>query len=97
MSHRTFAVVSGATGGGLGVDVILILGLSNIIADAISMGVGDALSTKAENEYIMRERRREEWKLENDKEGEIREMVEIFVNKGMARADATDIMTKFAK
>lgn len=97
MSHRTFAVVSGATGGGLGVDVILILGLSNIIADAISMGVGDALSTKAENEYIMRERRREEWGLENDKEGEIREMVELFVNKGMARADATDIMTKFAK
>ena len=36
----TFAVVSGATGGGLGTDVILVLGFSNILADAMSMGVG---------------------------------------------------------
>ena len=49
----TFAVVSGATGGGLGIDVILILGFSSIFADALSMGVGDALSSKAENEFIM--------------------------------------------
>ena len=61
------------------------------------MGVGDALSTKAENEYIMRERGREEWELENDKQGEIREMVKIFVDKGMSKSDATDIITKFAK
>ena len=46
----TFAVVSGATGGGLGIDVILVLGFSNILADALSMGVGDALSNKAEQE-----------------------------------------------
>lgn len=43
----TFAVVSGATGGGFGVDVILVLGFSNMVADALSMGVGDAMSTKA--------------------------------------------------
>ena len=55
----TFAVVAGASGGGLGVNVILILGFSNMFADALSMGVGDALSTKAENDRIMRERQRE--------------------------------------
>ena len=70
----TFAVVSGATGGGLGIDVILILGFSNIIADALSMGVGDALSTKAENEFIMKERDREKWELENLPESEKAEM-----------------------
>ena len=43
----TFAVVSGATGGGFGVDVIMVLGFSNMVADALSMGVGDAMSTKA--------------------------------------------------
>ena len=46
----TFAVVSGAVGGGFATEVILVLGISNILADAISMGLGDALSTVAENE-----------------------------------------------
>ena len=34
----TFAVVSGARGGGLSTEVILVLGFSNIFADALSMG-----------------------------------------------------------
>jgi hypothetical protein len=48
----TFAIVSGATGGGMSTAVILILGFSNKIGDALSMGLGDALSTKAEHEYV---------------------------------------------
>lgn len=47
-------------GGGLSVDVILILGFSSVFADALSMGVGDALSSKAENEFTMLEKSREE-------------------------------------
>merc|ERR1712096_66387 len=34
----TFAVVSGATGGGFGVEVILVLGFSNMFADALPWG-----------------------------------------------------------
>ena len=51
-----FAVVAGAVGGGLGTDVILILGFSSVFADAVSMGIGDALSTKSENDYILMEK-----------------------------------------
>eukprot|EP00942_MAST-04A_sp_MAST-4A-sp1_P009857 g9857.t1 len=93
----TFAVVSGAAGGGLSVDVILILGFSSVIADAISMGVGDALSSKAENEYILAEKRREEWELENNKEGEIEEMVDLYEAKGLPRAEAEQIIKIMAK
>jgi len=46
----TFAVVAGAGGGGLSVEVVLIMGFSSLVADALSMGVGDALSSKAEGE-----------------------------------------------
>lgn len=93
----TFAVVSGATGGGLSTGVILVLGFSNIFADALSMGVGDALSTKAENEYILQEKKREEWELENYPDGEIREMVELFMSKGMSREDAQLVNERCAK
>lgn len=93
----TFAVVSGATGGGFGVEVILVLGFSNMFADALSMGMGDALSTVAANAAVMKERAREQWELENYKEGEIAEMVELYESKGMSRADAEIVVRTMAK
>lgn len=78
----TFAVVAGAVGGGLSVEVILILGFSSVFADALSMGVGDALSSKAENDYIMTEKRREEWELEHFPEGEVQEMIDLCEYRG---------------
>ena len=68
----TFAVVAGAGGGGLSAGVVLIMGFSSLVADALSMGVGDALSSKAENEVAVRERAREVWEFENYPEGEIK-------------------------
>ena len=68
----SFAIVAGATGGSLSPKVVLILGFSNIFADALSMGVGEFMSSKAENEWILSERQREKWEMENYPEGEIR-------------------------
>lgn len=34
--------------------------------------------SQAHNEYVMAEKKREEWELKNHREGEILEMVEIF-------------------
>lgn len=36
------------------------------------------LVSQAHNEYVMAEKKREEWELKNHREGEILEMVEIF-------------------
>ena len=93
----TFAVVAGGLGGKLSVDTILILGFSSVVADAISMGVGDALSTKSENEYILAEKKREQWEFENNPEGEIEEMIELYVGKGCEPEDAKIIVEKMAK
>ncbi|CAM9760856.1 unnamed protein product, partial [Heterosigma akashiwo] len=55
----SFAIVAGAVGGGLAWQSVLILGFSNILADALSMGVGEYLSSKAHNEYVLSEKKRE--------------------------------------
>lgn len=46
----TFAVVTGAAGANLSVQVILILGFANVFADGFSMAVGSYLSEKSEQD-----------------------------------------------
>jgi VIT1/CCC1 family predicted Fe2+/Mn2+ transporter len=93
----SFAIVAGAAGGKLSPQVVLILGFSNIFADALSMGVGEFLSSKANNEWILSERQREQWELENYPEGEMKEMMEIYEEKGMTPEDARTVITIMAK
>ncbi len=84
----TFAVVAGVAGANLSASVVLILGVANLIADGISMAFGDYLSTKAENEYAAAERVRETWEVQNYPDGEKREMIELYMEKGIAPDDA---------
>eukprot|EP00640_Fibrocapsa_japonica_P002933 CAMPEP_0113939514 /NCGR_PEP_ID=MMETSP1339-20121228/5814_1 /TAXON_ID=94617 /ORGANISM="Fibrocapsa japonica" /LENGTH=264 /DNA_ID=CAMNT_0000943031 /DNA_START=173 /DNA_END=968 /DNA_ORIENTATION=- /assembly_acc=CAM_ASM_000762 len=93
----SFAIVAGAAGGGMGPSVVLVLGFSNILADALAMGVGEYLSSKAQYEYVLAERRREEWELQNHREGEVREMIDIYVQRGMDREDAEVVLRRIAK
>ncbi len=69
----------------------------NVAFPRRSMGVGEFLSSKANNEWILSEKKREEWELENYREGEIQEMVEIYVDKGMSYEDAKLVIETLAK
>ncbi len=93
----TFAVVAGVAGAQLTPGIVLILGFANLVADGLSMAVGDYLSTKSEQEYHRAERRREEWEVEHYPEGEQREMVELYVAKGMSDEDARTVVDIFAR
>ena len=44
----TFAVIAGVTGGTLSGSTVLIVGLANLLADGLSMGVGNCLGIQAE-------------------------------------------------
>ena len=43
----TFAVVAGATGGALSVRAVIVIGIANLLADGVSMGVGNYLSIRS--------------------------------------------------
>eukprot|EP01138_Halocafeteria_seosinensis_P006588 gb/GECG01006735.1/.p1 GENE.gb/GECG01006735.1/~~gb/GECG01006735.1/.p1 ORF type:complete len:321 (+),score=51.11 gb/GECG01006735.1/:1-963(+) len=93
----TFATVAAVAGSGLDVEVLILLGLANLIGDAISMGVGDFLSSKAETEHVWIERDREKWEYENYPEGEKQEMIDIYINKGIDPSDAKLIIDTYTK
>lgn len=88
----TFAVVAGVAGAALSPSIVLILGFANLIADGLSMAIGDFLSTKAEQEYNRAERERELWEVRHYPEGEKKEMVELYVEKGIDLKDAETVV-----
>lgn len=92
-----FAVVAGAVGAQLSPEVTLAMGISNVLADALSMGAGEYLSAKAFNNYVQKEYDRELWELENYPEGEVAEMVELFEQRGMSKDDAQEVIKRMAK
>jgi len=88
----TFAVVSGVAGAQLASKVILILGLANLFADGFSMATGSFLSTRSEQEYYQRERRREAWEVEHFPEGERAELIELYLRRGYSKEDANTLV-----
>jgi VIT1/CCC1 family predicted Fe2+/Mn2+ transporter len=84
----TFAVVSGVAGANLGANIVLILGLANLLADGFSMATGTYLSSKSEREYYEKERARESWEVQHFPDGERLELLAIYSKQGYPEADA---------
>lgn len=78
----TFAIVAGATGATLSPSIVLILGFANLFGDGFSMAIGNYLAAKTRMEYIEKEKRREEWEIDNLAEQERQEIRDIYANKG---------------
>jgi len=78
----TFAVVAGVAGAALELKVVLILGFANLIADGLSMAIGNFLGTRSENQFLARERMMEEWEVEHIPQEERKEIAAIYRGKG---------------
>ncbi|CDJ59224.1 integral membrane protein, putative [Eimeria maxima] len=84
-----FAIVAGCVGANLHPSKVVIIGIGNLLADAISMGFGEFVSSAAEEDFVKSEREREEWEIENCPNEEKQEMVEIYRDRyGFTDEDA---------
>jgi VIT1/CCC1 family predicted Fe2+/Mn2+ transporter len=78
----TFAVVAGATGGGFSSLVIVVLGVANLLADGLSMAVGNYQSRRTQRQSVEQAQRSEAHHIEQVPEGEREEVRQIFAAKG---------------
>ncbi len=93
----TFAVVAGASGAHFSSAILLVLGFANLLADGISMGFGDYISSKAEREYHEREEAYHESMFDKNPDVEKQKVICAYTKKGLSKEDATTVATILAK
>ena len=93
----TFAVVAGVMGGGLPAIAIVLIGVASLFADAFSMAASNFLGSKSETEFYERERRIEEWEIENKREHELEETGEFLRQKGYEEDDRKKLTELISK
>jgi VIT1/CCC1 family predicted Fe2+/Mn2+ transporter len=90
----TFAVVAGSTGADLAHSTIVILGLANLIADGISMGMGNFLSLRSERDQYHQVYLEEKEEIGKEPDIEREEIREIYAKKGFSGTDLDHIVAK---
>ncbi|KAI9110014.1 hypothetical protein K1719_019055 [Acacia pycnantha] len=76
---------------------VLVLGFANRVADAISTGLGDYLSSKAEQDVLLKKRQSTNWDVMNHTSEELQELIRHYEDLGMENSDATMVVNLFAK
>jgi predicted membrane protein (TIGR00267 family) len=79
-----FALVLGVAGGGFAPRAVLLAGIAAAVAGAISMSIGEYLSTKSQEEVYDAERELERDHIEHNLEHEIEELYEFYEAKGFS-------------
>jgi vacuolar iron transporter family protein len=91
-SVTTFAVVAGVIGAQLSPEVILVIGMANIIADGFSMAASNYLGTRSEYEEIKHVEAIEHRHIDMFPEGEREEVRQIFRAKGFEGEDLSRVV-----
>lgn len=101
----TFAVVAGFSGAALSSDtttqlsflVVLLFGLANLFADGVSMGLGNFLSVRSDQDLYKAARKKETQEVQENPQLEFEETITILMGKGYSHEDATTLATLYKK
>ena len=99
----TFAIVAGFAGAmaegvaEIGALAVLVFGLANLFADAVSMGLGEFLSTRSSHDLYHARRRAELDEIAADPARETGALAAIFERRGLSPADAAEASAIFRR
>lgn len=88
----TFAVVAGVTGANLPSSTVIILGLANMIADGISMALGDYLGERSEQKHRRQQFKVERWEVDHIPEEEEKELDNYLKMRSVDQGDRKQLI-----
>jgi VIT1/CCC1 family predicted Fe2+/Mn2+ transporter len=90
----TASLVVGVAAGGGGPGAVLLAGLAGLVGGAMSMAAGEYVSVSSQADVEAADLRLERWELEHYSEGEHRELVAIYVKRGLTPELAEQVATQ---
>ncbi len=90
----TIGFLAGVTGSIAQIRYILLAGMAQIVAGAVSMALGAYLATKSQREFFHSEIEREKWEIEKMPEKEAQEIREIYGAMGFTRPEQEMIVNR---
>ena len=92
-----FALAAGLTGAIAASRLVVVAGLAEIAAGSIAMGLGGYLAARSDAEHYASERVREEREVEEIPDEEAREVMNVFTDYGLTRAEAEPVVEAMTK
>ncbi len=89
----TFAVVSGVAGAELSYATVVILGLANVIADGLSMGLGNYLSLRSKHDNYQRVLKHELQEIDTEPIIAREEVRRLYLRKGLSGVQLENVVS----
>jgi VIT1/CCC1 family predicted Fe2+/Mn2+ transporter len=91
------ALIAGVGGGGVSPSTIVLTGVAGLIAGAVSMGLGEFTSVRAQNEQVAAEVAKERRELERNPAAEANELAENWIARGLPEQLAREVADVLSK